>query len=181
MSDLLEASSGLFFGSVLYNNENLSYDEIKKLWEERFGKSLEFHHDFFPMKEYYSKQMGESYKLSRILLVGLMPSKRELLVTHKLWADQLEKNITLSKSFRALNLDIGLLTLENLTLATGKNFSHRIYLGQGVYSDLNLQFENKSFRALPWAYPDYAHPDFIQFFNWVRGFLHRKIMKKILD
>ena len=181
MSDLLAASPGLFFGSVLFNKENLSYIEIKKIWEERFGTSVEFHHHFFPMKDYYSKQMGEVSKLSRILFVGLNPAKRELLIAHKVWADQLEKKITLDKSSRALNLDIGLLTLENVTLATGKNLSHRIYLGEGVYSDLNLKFENKSFRALPWAYPDYAHPDFIHFFNWVRGFLHRKIVKKILD
>jgi len=174
MSDLTLPAPGLFFGSALFNSDHLDGPTVKKIWTERFGASLEFHHEFFPMKDYYSKQMGESSSLHRTIFMSLIPEQREKLSTHKIWADALEKKITAEKSLRALNLDIGLLTLENVSLATGKNFAHRIYLGQGVFSDLNLQFENKSFRPLPWAYPDYAHSDFIQFFNWVRVFLLRK-------
>lgn len=181
MSDLILPAPGLFFGSALYNTQELDFFTIKNIWEDRFGASLEFHHDFFPMKNYYSKQMGESDSLRRTILMGLIPRPREELPDHKIWADDLEKKITQEKSLRALNLDIGLLSAENVSLATGKNFSHRIYLGRGVFSDLNLQFENKSFKPLPWAYPDYAHSDFIEFFNWVRVFLLRKNNKKILD
>ena len=111
--------------------------------------------------------------LSRIIFVATTPMDREELVNLKIWSDNLEKELARKHSYRVLNLDIGLLTLENLTLATGKNFSHRIFLGKGVFSDLNLQFENKIFKPRPWAYPDYSHPDFINFFTWVRGFLHR--------
>lgn len=178
MSDLVQPADGLFFGSALYNEELISLDQIKNLWGERFGPSVEFDNSFFPMKEYYSKQMGESSKLSRVLLSSLDPSPREKLIEHKVWADQIEKKFVEGQSLRPLNLDLGLLTLENMILATGKSFAHRIYLGRGVYADLNLQYENKSMRPLPWTYPDYAHPEFIQFFNWLRGFLHRKIVEK---
>jgi len=178
MSDLTLPSPGLFFGSALFNSNDLDLHTVIKIWTERFGTSIEFHHNFFPMKDYYSKQMGEGQLLRRVILMSMAPAARELLIDHKIWADDLEKKITNEKSYRALNLDIGLLTLENLTLATGKNFAHRIYLGMGVFSDLNLQIENKGFKALPWTYPDYAHPDFIQFFNWSRGFLLRKNNEK---
>lgn len=57
---------------------------------------------------------------------------------------------------RQVNLDPGYVTLERLVLATGKNFVHRIYLGQGVYADLTLIFERGQWRSLPWTYPDYA-------------------------
>lgn len=174
MSLLSLPGPGLFFGSALFNCQDLDFITVFNIWSERFGHSIEFHHDFFPMKDYYSSQMGEAQFLKRVIFMGLTPCNREDLVMHKIWADQLEKKITEEKSYRALNLDIGLLTTENVTLATGKNFSHRIYLGFGVFSDLNLKIENKSFKALPWAYPDYAHPDFIQFFNWSRNFLLRK-------
>lgn len=174
MSDLVLPSHGLFFGSALFNKENLTVGDIKNPWESLFGESIEFHHDFFPMKEYYSKQMGNSHSLSRIIFMSLTPKRREELVANKIWADTFEKSMTDLHSYRSLNLDIGLLTLENVSLATGKNFSHRTYLERGVFSDLNLQFENKSFKPLPWTYPDYSHPDFIMFFNWVRGFLLRK-------
>jgi hypothetical protein len=179
MSDLNLPSPGLFFGSVLFNETGLNFVDIKNIWTERFGPSIEFHHDFFPMKDHYSKQMGNSLFLKRIILLSLSPASRENLITHKIWADDLEKLITKDKLYRALNLDIGLLTAENVSLATGKNFAHRIYLGQGVFSDLNLQIDGKTFKALPWTYPDYAHPDFIQFFNWARHFLLRKNKLKI--
>jgi hypothetical protein len=178
MSELIAATPGVYFGSALYNKELMTHDLIRTGWIKRFGPSAEFHHDFFPMKEYYSKQMGAEHLLSRVLFISLNLEKREAMVGHKLWADQWEKSLMSQSQFRPLNLDIGLLTLENMTLATGKNFSHRIYLGEGVYSDLNLVFESKSFKTLPWTYPDYAHPDFINFFNWVRGMLLRKYNEK---
>lgn len=176
MSDLNVPTPGLFFGSALFNKDLLSIEEIKKHWCNRFGDSVEFHHSFFPMKEYYSKQMGEATTLSRVLFASLQLEQRDKLIEHKVWADDLEKEKSQGLNLRPLNLDIGLLTLENVILATGKGFSHRIYLGRGVYADLNLQFENKTMKPLPWAYPDYSHSDFILFFNWMRGFLHKKIV-----
>ncbi|MFA6235678.1 MAG: DUF4416 family protein [Bacteriovorax sp.] len=174
MSDLNLPSPGLIFGSALFNSKDMDTQTIKKIWSDRFGPSLEFHHEFFPMKEYYSRQMGDVDLLKRVIFMSLAPEERDNIVAHKIWADKLEKEISGQQSYRALNLDIGLLTVENVSLATGKNFAHRIYLGQGVFSDLNLQIEHKIFVALPWTYPDYAHPDFIHFFSWVRGFLLRK-------
>lgn len=181
MSDLVNPSRGLFFASILYNEELLDIEKIKQMWIDRFGRSVEFHHPFFPMKCYYSRQMGPENKLRRILMASLIADERDLLVGHKIWADQLEKEMKGEDTIRPLNLDIGLLTLENMVLATGKSFSHRLYLGRGVYADLNLQFENKTMKPLSWTYPDYSHADFIQFFNWLRGFLHRKNSEKILD
>lgn len=178
MSDLVPPVDSLFFGSVLFNKEIISFDEIKKIWTERFGDSIEFYHPFSPMKVYYSKQMGDVSALDRVLFASLLPGPRELLIEHKIWSDHLEKKWMDGKDLRPLNLDMGVLTLENVVLATGKSFAHRIYLGRGVYADLNLQFEQKSMRSLPWTYPDYSHPDFIAFFNWLRAFLHKKISEK---
>lgn len=181
MSDLTVPVPGLIFGSALYNSVDLNLNAVKNIWSEKFGQSLEFHHDYFPMKEYYSHQMGEKVLLKRVILVAMTPFLREQLIEHKIWADDLEKTIAKKHGRRSLNLDIGLLTPENVTLATGKNYAHRIYLGGGVFSDLTLQFEHKTFKPLAWTYPDYAHPDFIHFFTWVRGFLMRKNVKKLLD
>jgi hypothetical protein len=44
-----------------------------------------------------------------------------------------------------------------------------------VFADLNLFFEDKNFRPLPWAYPDYSHIDFIGFFTWIREILKKKL------
>jgi hypothetical protein len=45
--------------------------------------------------------------------------------------------------------------LEKFVLASCKNFSHRIYLGSGVWADLTLIYRAGGFMALEWTYPDY--------------------------
>jgi len=61
---------------------------------------------------------------------------------------------------RQVNLDPGLLTLERLVLATGKNFTHRVYLGQGIWADLTLIYNKKAgWVVLPWTFPDYGTED----------------------
>ena len=61
---------------------------------------------------------------------------------------------------RRVNLDPGLITLERLVLASGKNFTHRVYLGQGIWADLTLIYNKKTgWVVLPWTFPDYATED----------------------
>jgi hypothetical protein len=55
-----------------------------------------------------------------------------------------------------VNIDPGYLAKAHLILATGKGYSHRPYLRDGIYADLTLMYQDKSFRTLPWTYPDYA-------------------------
>jgi hypothetical protein len=57
---------------------------------------------------------------------------------------------------RSVNIDPGYLVAERLVLATGKNCAHRIYLDHGIYADLTLVFQQKTYRPLPWTYPDYG-------------------------
>ena len=67
-----------------------------------------------------------------------------------------------------MNIDPGYLLLERFVLATGKNFTHRIYLGGGIYADLTLIYTRGDFQALPWTYPDYADPRMIRHLNQIR-------------
>jgi hypothetical protein len=61
---------------------------------------------------------------------------------------------------RRVNLDPGLITLERLVLASGKNFTHRVYLGSGIWADLTLIYNKKTgWVVLPWTFPDYATED----------------------
>jgi hypothetical protein len=67
-----------------------------------------------------------------------------------------------------VNLDPGLLTEENFILATGKNYSHRVYLRDGVFADLTLVYRKGEYLPLPWTYPDYASPAIREFLAQVR-------------
>ena len=69
---------------------------------------------------------------------------------------------------RVLNIDPGYLLKSRFVLATGKDFTHRIYIGDGIYADLTLLYKNGGFRTLPWTYPDYADTTMIHYLTRVR-------------
>jgi hypothetical protein len=57
---------------------------------------------------------------------------------------------------RRVNIDPGYLAKAHLILATGKGYTHRPYLRDGIYADVTLMYRDKKFHSLPWTYPDYA-------------------------
>jgi len=69
---------------------------------------------------------------------------------------------------RPLNLDPGYLTLAKLVLASTKDHAHRIYLGQGIYAEVTLQYRRGAWQALDWTYPDYRRDDYQEFFSRCR-------------
>ena len=75
---------------------------------------------------------------------------------------------------RGINVDPGYMLLERFVLATGKNFSHRIYLRRGIYADLTLVYRKGRFESLPWTYPDYADAR-------LQAFLYKVRRKYALD
>jgi hypothetical protein len=119
----------------------------------------------FDFTSYYEKEMGPDIR--RWLWVFENLVERGKLAYIKCLTNRLEQEHS-NNGKRRFNLDPGLLTLENFILATGKNRAHRIYLGQGIFGDLTLVFQKKSYRALEWTYPDYADPDMISILNTIR-------------
>jgi hypothetical protein len=57
---------------------------------------------------------------------------------------------------------------SRFVLATGKNYSHRIYIGKGIYADLTLIYTKGGFTTLPWTYPDYAAKHMFAYLLMVR-------------
>jgi hypothetical protein len=58
---------------------------------------------------------------------------------------------------------------ERFVLATGKNYSHRIYIGKGIYADLTLIYTKGAFQKLPWTYPDYTDKNMLAYLEHVRN------------
>ncbi len=153
----------LFFCSVLYNVECWDDEKIKEIFEHfEFEIQDELTPVENPLIGYYSKEMGETLK--RKILIFKNRGNRDQLISLKKITTDLEID-SMVDGKRTINLDCGYLSLENMVLATGKPYSHRIYLQDGVYAELTYKFENKSFSGLPWTYPDYQHPEKIDFFN----------------
>ncbi len=152
MSQIRIPSKALLIHSLLAQKEQLIQEVLAVLTEE-YGKTafkssiLPFHHT-----DYYEKEFGSNLKRLFVGFAQLVP--QNILVRAKLFAMGVEQRFSCNGN-RLINIDPGMLTLERLVLATAKNFTHRIYLGQGVFADLILIFQKGSFRPLPWTFPDY--------------------------
>ncbi|MBW2149021.1 MAG: DUF4416 family protein [Deltaproteobacteria bacterium] len=121
----------------------------------------------FVHTRYYCAEMGGGIHRRFIAFQTLV--KRDRLAEIKLCTNRLEEAFRLPGRGRRINIDPGFITLDNLVLATGKNFTHRIYLGSGIYADLTLIYRKGSFRPLPWTYPDYAESSVVHMFNEIRS------------
>ena len=108
----------------------------------------------FDQTDYYNQELGTPI-FRRILGFKELVSQ-DRLVDIKLRTNEMEKEFSLADGRRVFNLDPGILNQERLVLATGKNFSHRIYLGKGIWADLTLIFQKKKWQCLAWTFPDYA-------------------------
>jgi hypothetical protein len=90
------------------------------------------------------------------------------LVAIKTATNQIEQHYSQTGK-RRINIDPGYMLAERFVLASGKNFNHRIYIGDGIYADLTLIYQKGGFQQLPWTYPDYADKPMISFLKRVRS------------
>jgi hypothetical protein len=107
----------------------------------------------FDYTDYYSPEMGGA--LIRRFLSMEKLIRPDALPDIKMATNEIEQKSTLC-SRRQVNIDPGYLSKAHLILATGKGYSHRPYLRDGIYADLTLIYQGKKFCSLPWTYPDYA-------------------------
>ncbi len=153
--------------SSLFSPERALIDTGIKEMEEHFGP-VDWVSEVLPFDRtrYYEKEMG--WPLYRRFISFMRLIMPESIADIKLIANELEK-AHLDKENRTINIDPGYITLERLVLATGKNYSHRIYLRKGIYADLTLIFHDGTFKPLSWTYPDYAEEKAIGLFNRLRS------------
>jgi hypothetical protein len=120
----------------------------------------------FDYTTYYESEMGTP--LCRRLLTFKKLVNQDELPDIKLATNRLEQTFTRSGK-RRVNIDPGYLLYERFVLASGKNFSHRIYIAGGIYADLTLIYQRGRYEKLPWTYPDYADEPIRQFLTRVRS------------
>ena len=78
---------------------------------------------------------------------------------------------------RPVNADPGYVEEAKIVLASTKNFPHRIYLGQGIFGEVELHFENNRYQFQPWTYPDYKSREYQDFFLHVRQIYRAQLGK----
>jgi len=140
---------------------------VLKKMEDRFGTidilsgKLDFSHT-----DYYMDEMGE--KLFRKIASFEKLIKPDSLPDIKLFTNSIEDEYLKEDGKRSINIDPGYISLEKMVLASCKNFSHRIYLINGVYADLTLIYKDNGFQPLEWTFPDYAKADIRRLLKEIR-------------
>ncbi len=191
MLERIFPSDVLYFISFLYRKDLFTLEDLGPIFESFFIESpalknsrpvpkIIFPCPFHPMKTYYSKEMGEADLLDRTFHFLLMPKNRDEFVNLKIRAIEQEKfllekfqRIYPEKNLlgRVLNIDAGYVSLDQVILSTTKPYYHRLYLGEGVYGELELYYQNHNFQAFPWSYPDYQNENHKRVFKQMREFL----------
>ena len=139
--------------SLVFHKKDIAETVIQEL-TFLFGP-IDFMSEILPFDhtDYYYPEMGQPLFRRLISFLELIPPQE--LPAIKVKTNALEQKYAISQK-RQINIDPGYLTAERLILATGKNYTHRVYLRDGVYADLTLIYQKKDSQALPWTYPDYA-------------------------
>ncbi len=147
--------------------------DLEQLWgaADLIGPWMDFDYT-----EYYAPEMGPALK-RRMLVFKKLIAQMDL-ARIKLQTNRIELKYA-RQGRRCVNIDPGYLLYERFVLATGKNYSHRIYIGQGIYADLTLVYQQGGYQTLPWTYPDYADTVMREFLSLVRQ-MYRADLKETI-
>jgi len=167
----------LFIGML--SPEPALFAECSALFRAAYGP-IDLESEALPwsVSEYYRDEMGGGLYRKFVFFDGLMDPDR--LPAVKLFAAKTEAHfprLSTGPLQRRINLDPGYITEAKVVLATTKDFSHRIYIGSGVYAEVTLRYDSKeqSFAALDHTYFDFRTPAYIAFFNRARLSLRERL------
>ena len=130
----------------------------------------------FDFTHYYDRAMGSP--LYRRFLGFERLISPEKLADAKLTTHALERDLARGVEGgppRPINLDPGYVDSAKLVLASMKDFSHRIYLGSGVFAEVTLMYRKGAWEKLPWTFPDYASRRYHPFLTAVRHRLREQL------
>ena len=130
----------------------------------------------FDFTDYYNEEMGE--ELYRYW-ISFSPSVQIYEIYKiKILSNEIEtKYFSDDKGNRKVNLDTGYIDGSKLVLFSTKNYSHRVYIGRGIFAEVTLIYKHKEFHTLDWTYPDYKTKPAIEFFSKVREVYNKEYTK----
>lgn len=160
--------------AVLYSSQE-KYSKTKNVLTRKFGPiDFESKEIDFTFTDYYTPEMGKPLWRRFISFKKLVSPEKIVAVKH--FCVNLEKKFAPNNK-RIVNLDPGYLNESRLILSTTKDFSHRIYLGKGVFAEITLLYQNNQFNDFPTTFPDYRTNQYKEILTNIRN-LYRQQIKK---
>lgn len=162
MAEIKEPQKVLAFAGLIFArhfNPEPALAEFNELLGNLINKS-----DVIPFAHttYYNKEMGTALLREWVLFEKLICP--DLLGELKHKSNAIEQKYLNENRGRIINIDPGIVSMSNVILASTKNYSHRIYLGKGIYGEVTLIYKNHQFQPLKWTYPDYREETALKFF-----------------
>jgi hypothetical protein len=172
---IFHKEEALLFCGLLYVNEDC-YLLARDLLIETFGPIiLESGQYAWNHSKYYTQEMGNDIKRRFVLFDALFDTGQ--ISDTKLKAIEIERCMS-DKGKRSVNVDPGYLTLAKVVLATTKNYSHRIYLRDGIYAEVTLTFRRGgTYEPHMYTYRDYVEDFARDFLLKAREILEKKTVR----
>jgi len=142
--------------------------------EEHFGPS-DFVSEYIPFtfSSYYNQEMG--IPINRFFISFKNLISPETLASIKNTTNQIEQSF-LDQGHRKVNIDPGILLLSRFILASTKDGIQRVPINNGIYGEITLIYEKKTYRPVEWTYPDFRSEKYLKLLNTIRD-----IYKEQLD
>jgi hypothetical protein len=131
----------------------------------------------FDMTSYYADEFGPS--LQRVIVTFERLCNADSLAGVKRLTNELEQDWA-PEGRRQVNIDPGYIALGKFILATTKDQSHRIDIGQGIFAEVTLRYRHGTFERWEWTYPDYSSAPYIALFNQLRH-AYQLQLKSVID
>jgi len=156
--------------------DEVVFNQAQGILKRRFGE-VDFQSQTLPFihTDYYEKEFGKGLKRVFVSFKKLIP--HENLPQIKILTNKIEHKLA-KGPFRLINIDPGYLDSAKLILASTKDFRHRIYLNKGIFADLTLFYQNKTFQFWEWTFLDYRTDEYIAIFNQIRE-IYAKQLKNV--
>ena len=135
-----------------------AFQKLSKCWGPIVAQSapIPFHAGGF-----YDAEMGLGLTKTMVAIeafadpAGLADWKQQTNRWEADYADQWLQSGSDPKITRPINLDAGYLSQAKLVLATIKDRDHRIYLRDGIFAEVTLNYVGKRWIHHRWSYPSY--------------------------
>jgi hypothetical protein len=122
---------------------------------------------------YYTKEMGTGLKRKFVFFQKLIYP--DTIADIKLQTIKLEGQYLNEKGGRRINLDPGYIDSSKIVLVSTKNYSHRIYLGKGIYGEVTLTYAGNNYKIMPYTYPDFRTIHYHDIFKKARDIYKKSL------
>ena len=156
----IEAAPVKFIVAVLaHRDADFTRGPLRAL--ERLLGPVDFHGEAHPfeMTDYYEDEMGPD--LARAIVSFERLRIATDLVRVKLAVAEIERSFE-ADGGRMYNIDPGYIDFFKLVLASFKEGPQKVYLGDGVWADPVMMYQEGAFHALPWTFPDFKAGEYTE-------------------